>query len=412
MSHDDKSTQELTLRKSADLKLANSEEVFRLLVEAVEDYAIFFLDPNGIISTWNLGARRLKGYTADEVIGTHFSRFYAASDKERNHPAFELAQAIEKGKYEEEGWRIRKDGTRFWANVVITVMRDESGRHIGFSKVTRDLTERKLAEEKLRDAYHDLERRIEMRTRELSQAKARAENAVRAREEFFSIASHELKTPLASLKLQAQIRRRAVEKGDLSDFTPQNLPELCRDDERQIQRLVFLVENMLDISKLTSGTFVLNLQSFDMTELVNEVAKSLTPLLKVTGNTCTVKASEPCIGAWDRQRLEQVFTNLLSNAGKYAPGRPIELTVACLTDGVKIEIRDFGNGISAEDQQFIFKPFRRGTSSTGSGLGLGLYICKQIVESHQGSIELTSSPENGTAFTIKLPRSVEENAAE
>ena len=157
-------------------------DLFRLLVESVVDYAIFLLDPTGVVRTWNAGARRLKGYEADEIIGRHFSTFYPEEDVRRGKPAWELESAAREGRFEDEGWRIRKDGSSFWANVVITALRRD-GELVGFAKVTRDLTARREAEEE----------RVRL---------AEAREAVRLRDEFLSIASHELRTPLTALDLQ------------------------------------------------------------------------------------------------------------------------------------------------------------------------------------------------------------------
>jgi len=394
-------------RQTAETALASSQELFRLLVDAVEDYAIFALDPNGVILTWNLGAARLKGYTPEEIIGSHFSRFYTEPDLARNHPKFELEEAVRNGKYEEEGWRIRKDGRKFWANIIITALKDQQGHLRGFVKVTRDLTERKKAEDQLRDANANLEARIEERTKELSAAKASAERAVKARDEFFSIASHELKTPLASLKLQAQMRKRKVLKGNFSDFTPDKIVDLCEGDERQVARLTFLVENMLDISKLTSGNFSLVTEDFDMVELVRDITKSLEYSMSQSGNECTVESPAKVMGRWDRHRVEQVVSNLLTNASKYAAGKPVEVVLSAEENEVTIRVTDHGRGIAPINQKRVFVPFERVLDDKEvSGLGLGLYICRQICEAHGGSVELESELGKGSSFIVRLPRIV------
>jgi signal transduction histidine kinase len=246
--------------------------------------------------------------------------------------------------------------------------------------------------------------RIEQRTRELSQAKARAEAAVKARDEFFSMASHELKTPLAALKLQTQIRKRNIARGNFSEFSPENLPELCSDDERQVERLAFLVDNMLDVSKITSGNLTLNREPFDLRELVADVCARLRPILSESGNELSIKADYPVRGSWDRHRLEQVFTNLLTNAGKYAPGRPVDVEVSLDGSLAKVAVRDRGRGISPEDQKRIFKSFERVRDrGETSGLGLGLYITKQIVEAHRGDVRVESELGKGSTFTVELP---------
>jgi PAS domain S-box-containing protein len=399
-----KVTRDLTQRRLADQKLKESEERFRLLVESVEDYAVFMLSPEGKITTWNRGAEKNIGYTSEEAIGQHFSMFFPEEDLRLGKAEHELEEAKSVGRFETECWRVRKDGSQFWASIVLSPIYDAEKKLLGFSKVTRNLTERKRAEDELRQAYQNLECRIETRTRELSEAKQRAEAAVQARDEFFSIASHELKTPLTSLLLQTQIRQKCVERGDYSDFERENIPKLLEDDNRQISRLGALVDNMLDISRLTSGSFSLNRENFEMGEMLKDVVQRMTPALKITGNDLSLKASEPVSGNWDRLRLEQVFGNLLSNAGKYAPGKPVQIEFKTEGSSVQIFVRDQGDGISPEDQKRIFYPFQRAKiRSEVSGLGLGLHISKQIVEAHSGRLWVESAVGVGTTFIVELP---------
>lgn len=384
--------------------IAHPEDLLRLLVDAVDEYAIFAMDREGHILTWNAGAQRLKGYTADEIIGQHFSKFYSKEDIERQHPWNELKFAAQHGKYQEEGWRFRKDGTRFWASVTITALFDEHGRLNGFGKVTRDLTDRREQEEKLREAYGNLEVRIQERTKELLAEKLRAEEAVKARDQFFSMASHELKTPLSSLKMQTQIRKRYVDKGDYSLFLPERLQELCADDERQIDRLTALVDRMLDISRISAGQFELKFEKCDMVEVINDTIKRLQPALQEAAIECPFLNSAPLVGTWDRVRVEQVLSNLLSNATKYAPGKPVKVGMNRLGENVEIFVQDFGSGISPQDQEKVFLPFERASNSERiAGLGLGLYISRKIAEAHGGGIQVESSVGEGTKFSIFLP---------
>lgn len=399
--------EEVKKRQQAESDLTDSNQIMSLIVDAIEDYAIFVLSPNGTILTWNIGAERLNGYRACEVIGQNFSIFYTPEDIARKHPQHELQVARQTGKYLEEGWRLRKDGSMFWANVTITAMFADTpteGRVLrGFAKVTRDLTERKQAEDALRLAYSDLEARVEQRTSELAEAKLRAERAVASRDQFFSMASHELKTPLSALKLQAQLRRRSVLMGDFSDFAPENLLQLCDDDERQIDRLVYLVENMLDISKVTSGAVELKLQDVRLSAIFSEVIKVMEKTLLDAQNTWTIQCANYIQGQWDPTRIEQIFTNLLTNCAKYAPGSPIEITAVDEGETVKVHVRDRGPGIPLEKQNKIFNPFERLNATEVTGLGLGLYIIKQIAEAHKGSVAVKSAQDQGTIFTICLP---------
>lgn len=379
-------------------------EIFRLLVESVQEYAIFMLDTKGYVSSWNRGAERSKGYKASEIIGKHFSQFYLPAEREIGKPDAELKIAIAAGKFEEIGWRVRKDGTVFWANVVITPVYNKNEKLLGFAKVTRDLTERKKAEDSLLIANAELEARVEQRTRELSWAKLKAENAIRERDIFLSVASHELKTPLASMKLQTQLRKRSVSKGDYSDFEHEKLKDLCADDERQVERLSLLIDNMFDVAKMTSGNFDLQVDDCHLNEVIQQTLKRMSPLLKEHGIQWEFAAEKDVRGRWDGLRLEQVLTNLLSNVCKFAPGKPIKIGLIESKKAFLIVVEDQGPGIPADYLDVIFSPFSRIKSGRRSGgLGLGLYISKQIVEAHGGRMFVESFEGQGAKFIVELP---------
>lgn len=356
-----------------------AEGPWRMLIDSIRDYAIFMLDPTGHVMTWNLGAERIKGYTAREIIGLRFTRFYTEEDLRSGKCERELDTALREGRYEEEGWRVRKDGSRFWASVILTTLRDGSGRHIGFAKVTRDLTER---------------RRLEQERLRLVQA----QEAIRLRDEFLSIASHELKTPLTALQLQLQgLRER-------SDAMEKRLVTKIDRATRSTERLADLVESLLDVSRITTGHFELAPKRFNLTEAVSEAVDRLRDAATRAACELSVHADTPIVGTWDRVRLEQVVSNLLSNAIKYAAGTPIDVSLAQDRTTAVIEVRDRGPGIPEEALARIFDRFERAAEMRHyGGLGLGLYVVREIVKAHDGMVTVRNLPEGGACFTVRLP---------
>lgn len=404
-SEQDQALKEESLKRTnAEGPLVETNEIFGLLINAVTDYAIFSLDVNGIIQTWNPGGIRLKGYAAQEIIGQHFSRFYTESDKAINHPHFELEQAKVIGTYEEEGWRVKKDGSTFWASVVITALRDNQGLLRGFAKVTRDLTQKKLAEDELKRAYESLELRVEERTNELAHAKVEADKAVKARDEFLSIASHELNTPLTSLKLQIQLRKKQLSNGNTTLMTPEGIEKMIKSDEKQINRLSRLVDDMLDISRLNSGSVNFKKSVVDINQLVAEIASRFSAQLVALGVPLIIESKKAVAGFWDQHRIDQVITNLLTNAMKYGDNKPISIRIDADEYNALISVTDQGIGISPEDQSRVFQQYERAVSANAvSGLGLGLFIVNQILVGHKATIVLTSELGKGSTFLVTLP---------
>ena len=373
-----KVTRDLTDRRRAEDELRRSEERFRLMVDAVKDYALFLLDASGHVMTWNAGAERMKGYTASEIIGAHFSQFYEPEEVRVGKCDRELEIAMRDGRFEEEGWRVRKDGTRFWANVVLTPMRTANGELIGFAKITRDLTERKKLEE---------ERVLTIQ----------AQEGIRLRDEFLSIVSHELKTPLAGLLLQVEA---LVTRADLDHKTRDKLVKARESGERLDQ----LIETLLDVSRIATGRFVLSPQRFDFAALTREIVDSFTTSATKAGCELRLAAPTEMIGQWDRVRMSQVVANLLSNAIKYGAGHPIDIDVSRAGDEAVFEVRDRGPGVDPTIQSRIFERFERAASTRHyGGLGIGLYVVREIVTAHGGLVGVESSRDGGARFMIRVP---------
>jgi signal transduction histidine kinase len=296
----------------------------------------------------------------------------------------ELRVASAEGRFEEEGWRVRKDGTLFWANVVITALRNPRGELVGFAKVTRDFTDRKRAEER----------------RELQGLR----EAVRARDEFLSVASHELKTPLTPIQLKLSGLLLSIRRNPGESLPTSRVERDLEMATRQVKRLSDLVEELLDVSRISTGLLRLEPAPMDLVGLVREVVARYAPQATVAGSTLEMAPEGEVQGTWDRKRLEQVVTNLISNAIKYGAGQPICVRVRKEPDGAVLQVEDRGIGIPPEHQPHIFERFVRAVSERNfGGLGLGLFIAQQIVEGHGGHIDVTSTPHQGSTFTVRLP---------
>jgi PAS domain S-box-containing protein len=541
-------------------------------VETVRDYAIFLLDPNGHIRSWNAGAQRINGYAASEIVGKHFSIFYPATEVRRGKPDYELRVAVDEGRYEEEGWRVRRDGSRFWSSVVITALRDAEGELVGFAKVTRDLSERKQAEEE-RARLLDLEREararaeaaldrlrsiqlvteaalaqlglddllrellerigevlvvdvasvllldaegerlipegvsglpIDLRTASFeagiplgsgvigriaaerrgvviddlppetrgdpflsaaglrsligaplgvegrvlgvilvgtryhrrfveadldflqivadrvamaidrarlyeAEQSARREAdaatvAVRLRDEFLSVASHELRNPVAGMKGAAQLLRRAQQRGQLDAVRLNRYVGMI---EQTANRLANLTDDLLDVSRLQQGVLPMRPQETDLAKLIESVVERLQEQSAVHRLVLDL-GDAPCVAIVDPDRVEQVVDNLISNAIKYTPdGGEIQVALLCEDKGVELRVRDAGIGLPAGSLERIFAPFGRAPNAVQrniEGLGLGLYICRKIGEQHGGRLWAESEGEGlGTTMRLWLP---------
>jgi PAS domain S-box-containing protein len=478
-------------------------EIFRRLVESVRDYAIFMLTPAGVIASWNSGAQLIKQYSAAEAIGQHFSIFYEPAAIASGWPEEELRRSLRDGRFEDEGWRLRKDGTRFWANVVISPLLDSAGTLLGYSKVTRDLTERRNQEERLRESEEKLrlivdgvkdhamflldrngvieswnpaaqkvlgyapeeiigrELGVLYPTQERSARRAQAEMAAAAHAgafhshawkvrsdgssvwtdgslsairdgqgrlggfvlivrdlteqrrieeleaegrrilEFIAMLSHELRNPLAPIKNAVSILKMPQGQehtGKYADMIG-----------RQVAHLTRLVDDLMDVSRVTTGKIALERSSLEVNTLVQVAVDSMRGTLETEGRTLEVAlAPQPVFIEGDAVRLTQVVVNLLNNAAKYteANGR-IEVAVARNHATLRIEVSDNGVGMPESLLQRVFDPFVQGDRTLdrpGGGLGIGLTLVKRIVELHGGSVVAASAGAGqGSKFTVTLP---------
>ena len=353
-----------------------ADDLFRLLVAQVKDYAIFHLDPNGIVMSWNAGAEHIKGYRADEIIGDHFSRFYPEEAIRAGWPKTELELATRDGRFEDEGWRVRKDGTMFWANVVLTALRDDTGALRGFAKVTRDLTERRRME------------RLEADARQMG--------------EFVAMLAHELRNPLAPIRSAVSVARHPSADAARVGWALEVI-------DRQSGHLSRLVDDLLDVSRVTRGQVRLERRRMRLGEIVDAAVEAVQPTMTQREHTLTVHRLADPVVRGDPVRLTQVVTNLLANAGKYtSPGGRIEIELDGDDESARVSVRDNGAGISPELLPRIFDIFtqeKRSLDRAEGGLGLGLAIAKRLVDMHHGSLRAHSvGPGCGSEFVIELPR--------
>lgn len=369
-------------RRLIDNRLSMNE-AFRILVEAVKDYAIFLLDTKGNVVTWNAGAELNKRYKPHEIIGKHFSIFYGEDDLKAIKPAKELEVCLREGRVEDEGWRYRKDGTRFWANVVITAIYD-NGLHVGFGKVTRDLTERKAAESRLIAAY---------------------EESSNLKSEFLASMSHEIRTPMHgmlsanTLLLDTGLTK---EQRDLVNII---------EDSGKI--LLQIINDILDYSKLSSGSFSLSSDIIGVTTILSSVVRNFQTILKPGVHfELHLSPNLPMSAQGDPLRYRQIVQNLVSNAVKFTEKGFIRVHANLhkedeSTYTIYTEIKDTGVGVSEASRSDLFIPFNQfdnSSTKTHKGTGLGLSISKSLVELMDGQIGFMPNPDrNGSMFWFTAP---------
>ena len=371
-----KVTRDLSDKRLREEALRQSEEQFRLLLESVQDYAIFMLDPEGTILTWNSGAEAIKGYAASEVLGKNFRIFFTAQDILEGKPQAELNVARTQGRAESAGWRVRKDGSVFWANAVLTPVHDGEGRLRGFAKVTRDLSEQRRIDE--------------------------VEQAGRRMQEFIATLAHELRNPLAPI-------RNAVSLMQEPGLTRAARLQATSIIDRQLVHLTHLVDDLLDVGRIATGKIWLRDELIDYRQVVGLSLESVRDTIDRRGHELVVELPDEAIPLrGDATRLTQALLNLLTNAAKYTPekGR-IELKVAVAEGIVVTSVKDNGRGVAAEARERIFDLFTQERPSTGMndpGLGIGLALARALVEQHGGQLGVESpGVGHGSTFRIRLP---------
>ena len=410
-----KVSRDFTERRNAEQALRDSEEGFRLLIDSTSDYAIFMLDPAGHVATWNTGAQRIKGYTPAEIIGRHFSAFYTPEAVATGWPDHELREAERVGRFEDEGWRIRRDGTRFWANVVITAVRGADGLLRGFSKVTRDMTERKAHEQRVEALKAELELRvIELGAANRDLAQKSAEN-----ESFVYSVSHDLRTPLVNLQgfsqeltlasgtLQGLLSSTAVPpdiQAKALSVLKDDLAESVAFIGNAVRHLDNIVDGLLRLSRI--GRVEYEFAAVDMNAVVNDIVAAMHSTIAASGARLDI-GELPVVQA-DRNAIGQVFANLIGNAAKSLDERRpgvIEI-FANQEDPPVFAVRDNGVGIPVEYQPKIFQVFQQVHQGRGRGEGMGLAIVRRIIERHGGRIWFQSVAGVGTTFFFSVGRSL------
>ena len=352
-----------------ETELRRSEEMFRLLVTTVTDYAIYMLDPDGRVASWNAGAQRIKGYTSDEIVGQHYRVFYPDDQRAAEHPEHNLETALDRGVYAEEGWRVRKDGSRFWASVVITAVYDDGGRLRGFAKVTRDQTQQ-------RDHEEERKRAIEQQAH------------------LLAITAHELRTPAAVVEGSVSLLR---ERGDaIGDQQRDQLLEAMASSARRLQRLVADLSTASDLHA-------------DALALVPERIFLRATLLAAADRAgavhpdarVSVDVAQDVEILADPARVGQALDNLLENAIRHG-AQPVSLSGEAVDAGIRILVSDSGHGVDPRLVDRLFQRFAHAGPAGGSGLGL--HLVREIARSHGGEVTyLPPTQDRRTTFALDLP---------
>lgn len=372
------------IRDQAALAEARAgERKLQSILDNVRGHAIFTLDLQGVVTSWNSGSEQMFGYAADEIMGLPFNVVFTPEDRRAMQPEREIETCRREGRASDDRWHVRKDGSRFFASGNLEALRDDAQNLRGFVKVIRDQTERKRLEDERR-RYTD-----------------QLKEADRRKDEFLAMLAHELRNPLAAIANAVQLARR-TNAGDQRDWANGII-------EKQVRHLARLIEDLLDVSRITHGKIELRKQRLDLVAVVKHAAATAAPFMKERSHELAVQIpAEPLYADADPTRMEQILVNLLSNAAKYTEsGGRIQLGARRAGNEIVLEVQDSGIGMSPELLVRAFDLFAQGDRSIArseGGLGIGLTLTKRLVEMHGGSITADSDgPGLGTRFTIRLP---------
>jgi PAS domain S-box-containing protein len=378
--------QDVTAQREAELELRQSEQRFRLMVDVVRDYAIFMLDAHGRISSWNRGAERTKGWTADEIIGEHFRIFYPPEQQAARHPEHELELAIRDGVYQEEGWRVRKDGSRFWAHVTITKIVDEDGNHVGFAKVTRDHTERMQNLEQqgqYANALAEANARLEEANAELAAA---ADEQAR----FLAVTAHELRSPIGVVSMSGKLLGENWERLDQAERE-----ELLAGMQSSAVQLQRLLGDLLTTARLQAASLALDARDLDVAATVEPILQRL----RLAHPDATIEQELPAglRMTADPHRLGQILDNLVANGISHGRS-PVRVSAREAGDQVEVVVSDAGEGVPEELRERLFERF---ATRGGRGTGLGLHIVRELARAQAGDATYIAGD---NAFVVRLPR--------